>query len=192
MDAGTMTAAATAVVDAVTGSAMPLTAAPAPGMTELFGGVIQVVKDFQTAGWMVGMVTLTGLLSMVLRIPFVDALFKKAPAWVRPVVIAGIGALGGFFQGLPNGLMPALVAAVSGIGAGFAAIGGHTLLSRLTPAGAAEVNVGRAMSALAKADTDATEKAEAMKTAIDKAVSLPAGRERLRALAILANGKAKP
>jgi hypothetical protein len=91
----------------------------------------------------------------------------------------------GGFSGAMSGLIP-------GVGAGLAAIGGHQMLSRMMPNGAAEVTVNRAMVEVVKGtDKEIDAKVAVMKTALDKMATIPDPRERLRALATYANGAAK-
>lgn len=191
MDASTMTAA----VDAVTGSAGVIaTAAPSEleGLNDLFGGLASLPGAFQTS-WMVGMSAIILLLLRLTKTPFLKGLLTKVAGnrpWLLPVIGLGLGVLGGFFQGLPGGIIPALIGAVAGLGAGAGAVGTHTAIDRLSPSGAAEVDATRTLKdAVLAGDTEIKAKVEALKSALDQAVAMPVVADRLAALAKFANGK---
>lgn len=181
----TLTAAEVATVVA--------TAAPAePG--ELLGGGVKVLDDWTTAGWMAGLVALCNLLMTVLkRVPFVSNLFKKAPPWVQPVVVLGVGAVGGFFSGfMTGGLSGGLIGVVAGIGAGSSAIGLDTAAKRATAAGAAEVAIVREVKAsLAATDDAAAKKTAAMTAATESARKIANPGARMKAFAALLKNGAK-
>ena len=194
MDAG---AAMTAAVDAVTGTAeVVATAAPSwfEGLSGLFSDLAAIPDTWKTVGWLGGMTAVIMLLLRLSKTPLVDGLLTKflgKKAWVRPVIALGLGVLGGFFQGLPNGIVAALIGAVAGLGAGAGAIGSHTALGRMTAGGAAEVEATRALKeAVSAGDAEIGAKVDALKVALDKAVTLPTVNDRLAALAKFANGKA--
>jgi hypothetical protein len=192
LDAGTMTAAADAVTGGMTAVATAAaTAAPnaVEGLGEIFSALAKIPGTWQTVGWMTGMAGVIALLIRISKVPLLDK-FLKNPVWLRPVLSLGLGALGGFFQGLPSGLIAALIGAVAGLGAGAGAIGGTNAIDRMTPGGAAEVNTTRMIKAITHAeDTSvAIKNVAALKAELDKVVNKPAGKERLAALAKLANG----
>ena len=177
LDAGTMTAAVDAVTGAMTAAATAAApAAPGAEVGDLFGGVLKVVGDFRTIGWMGGMVGVIAILLRVSKLPFMDRFFKN-PVWLRPVVALALGAIGGFFQGLPRGIISALIGAIAGLGAGAGAIGSTSALDRMTPSGAAEVNATRMLKTIANAESvsEAVKHVTTLKVALDKAVNAPAG-----------------
>lgn len=200
MDAGAaMTAAA---VDAVTGggwtavaTATVDTASPAwyEGLSGLFQDLATIPGTWQTLGWMGGMTAIIALLLRLSKTPLVDGLLTKflgKKVWVRPVIALALGVLGGFFQGLPNGFMAAVIGAIAGLGAGAGAIGSHEAISRMTPTGKAEVEAARALKeAVTAGDAEIGAKVDALKAALDRAAVLPAGKPRLEALAKFANGR---
>lgn len=171
-------------------SAAPMETTPGADPAEVISGLVKIVNDWKTLGWMAGLSAVVALILFVIRrVALVKNLLAKGPKWITPVVSAGLGAVGGFLSGFSAGGLPAgLVAAVAGLGAGLGAVGGHTMISRMSADGAAEVEVMRRLKAtLAASDAEAAKMAATLHDAITRTAATTDKRAQLRALAARLN-----
>ena len=185
--------ASAAPLETTPGTSLPvLSSAPeAVPVGDLIEGVVRVVGDWKSLGWMGGLSALVALLLLILRrVPPVKRLLSRGPAWLVPVLGAGLGAMGGFLGGWSTGGLPAaLAAAVAGLGAGLGATGAHQMLGRATADGQAEVNVVRALKgAIHAVDAHAADVAAPKVVELAKVLALKDKIARLAGLARLANG----
>ena len=84
-----------------------------------------VVSQWETFGWIAGVVALIGLLMMLLRFPALDKwLEAKGLKKFKPYIAMVLGALSGFFTSFATGI-GWLQSIVAGIILGLAAVGTH-------------------------------------------------------------------
>jgi len=113
--------------------------------------------------------------------------------WLRPLVASALGFLAGALGALAmhKPWATILMAGLGGVGAAFAGIGAHEVVSTATAAGrerrAASAAVEHALSA---GDDKVKEHVESLKAELDKAAAMPDRKARLAALAAWA--KAHP
>ena len=98
--------------------------------TDLLTDATKVYSDWKTGGWMAGLLALVSLLMNLLRFgPINDFFRSKQIMWLKPILAAVFGAVGG---GLTAGIAGAGVgpALISGVMAGLGAIGLYEVTKR--------------------------------------------------------------
>lgn len=123
-----------AVVDApaVAGDAAPV--AEQPSLDDYVAAFKLILSEWQTVGWLAGLVALVAFLVMLMRLKFIDNyLVAHDLKWVKALIAAVLGGLAAMFAAVQAGAewWPAgIVAFISGAVAGFGAVGLHQTVTK--------------------------------------------------------------
>jgi hypothetical protein len=158
-------------------------------LIKLIGQGIELAQNAKAMGAIVALAALVKILVDFTKTKFGQSILSKVSAqhkWVRPLVASVLGFAAGAIGALAlhKPWLSILMSGIAGVGAAFAGVGAHEVLTLATPAGrASRAASGAVAAALTGGDSEVRAKVEALKFELDKAASISEPKARLSAIA---------